>query len=166
MWVRLRSSLPGAAIRSSTWKSSVCRPRHLPLLSPRIASIAQGERPPLIASEKEPRSAPRPPLRRRRSAARHAARRPADRREPRALCPLASTGRRGTHRCLLVVTAELLAHRGEHLVGEVVVSARGETLIQRRGQHRRRHPLIDRRDRGPAALAGIRDAAGEVREVG
>jgi len=51
MWVRLRSSEPGEAIRSSTWKSSVSG-QGIPSSSPRIASIAQGERPPLIASVK------------------------------------------------------------------------------------------------------------------
>ena len=56
MWVRLRSSLPGEAIRSSTWKSSVSA-HGISSSSPRIASIAQGLRPPLIASEKVLRSA-------------------------------------------------------------------------------------------------------------
>src|SRR4029077_1889527 len=66
---------------------------------------------------------------------------------------------------LLVVAAELLAHRREHLVAEVAEPARVEALLQRRGQDRRRHPLVDRRDRGPATLAGVRDAAGEVGAV-
>ena len=56
MWVRLRSSLPGEAIRSSTWNSSVSS-QGISSCSPRIASIAQGVRPPLIASAKVPRSA-------------------------------------------------------------------------------------------------------------
>ncbi len=51
MWVRLRSGLPGEATRSSTWNSSVF-PQGIPSSSPRIASIAQGERPPLIATVK------------------------------------------------------------------------------------------------------------------
>ena len=51
-WVRLRSSLPGEAIRSSTWKSEVCS-QGIPSMSLRIASIAQGVRPPLIASAKD-----------------------------------------------------------------------------------------------------------------
>ena len=58
MWVRLRSSLPGEAIRSSTWNSSVAS-HGISSSSPRIASIAQGERPPLIASANGPRSADR-----------------------------------------------------------------------------------------------------------
>ena len=56
MWVRLRSWLPGEATRSSTWKSDVSA-HGISSWSLRIASIPQGVRPPLTASEKEPRSA-------------------------------------------------------------------------------------------------------------
>ena len=73
MWVRLRSSLPGEAIRSSTWKSSVFS-QGICSSSPSIASIAQGVRPPLIASEKMLRSATAwPPIAAINSAARRAA---------------------------------------------------------------------------------------------
>ena len=55
MWVRLRSWLPGEATRSSTWNSDVCS-QGISSWSLRIASIAHGVRPPLIASANEPRS--------------------------------------------------------------------------------------------------------------
>ena len=100
------------------------------------------------------RPAPRPrPARRRRSARR---------RRCAAALSSATTSSVAASGCLLVVPAELLAHRREHLVAEVVEAARGEALVERRGQDRRRHALVDRRDRGPAALAGVRDPAGEV----
>ena len=41
MWVRLRSSLPGEATRSSTWNSAVSA-QGISSRSLRIASIAQG----------------------------------------------------------------------------------------------------------------------------
>ena len=44
--------------------------------------------------------------------------------------------------------------------------ARGEARVQRARQHRRRHALLDRGERGPAALAGVRHAAGELLQVG
>ena len=157
MWVRLRSSLPGEAIRSSTWKSSVSA-QGISSRSPRIASIAQGVRPPLIASAKAPRS----------STAACAGGGDqlggAPRRRPFVGDDLELVATLTTR--LLVVAAELLAHRREDLVAEVVEPARGEALVERRGQDRRRHALVDRRDRGPAALAGVRDPAGEVGEVG
>ena len=162
MWVRLRSWLPGEAIRSSTWKSSR-RSQGISSVSPRIASIAQGERPPLIASAKAPRSA---------TAARAGVGDQLGGPRRGFVGVLADVDRerdwliRRAHCRLLVVAAELLAHRREHLVAEVVEPARGEALVQRGGEDRRRHALVDRRDRGPAALAGVGDAAGEVGEVG
>ena len=45
---------------------------------------------------------------------------------------------------LLGVAAEPLAHRRQHLVGEVGLAARGEPRVERRGEHRRRHALVDR----------------------
>src|SRR4051812_20352325 len=139
MWVRLRSSLPGEAIRSSTWKSSVSA-QGIASNSPRIASIAQGLRPPLIASEKVLRSAtaaaPIPAIT-------SAARRAADFSSPATSRSMATAGRLGR---LLVVAAELLAHRREHLAGEVIETARGKTLVERRGEDRCRHALVDRRD--------------------
>ena len=41
MWVRLRSSLPGEATRSSTWNSEVCA-QGISSRSLRIASIPTG----------------------------------------------------------------------------------------------------------------------------
>src|SRR5512135_3871736 len=42
---------------------------------------------------------------------------------------------------LFVVSAELEAHRREQLVREVGLTPRGEALVQRRGEHGRRHGL-------------------------
>src|SRR5262245_48875076 len=65
---------------------------------------------------------------------------------------------------LLVVAAELLPHRGEHLVGEVVEVAGREARVERRRQHRRRDALLDRRDRRPASLARVGDVPAELLE--
>src|ERR1700749_4259373 len=141
MWVRLRSSEPGEATRSSTWKSSVSA-HGISSSSPRIPSIVQGERPPLIAKEKEPWSATAAsPAAAISSAARRAAARSS------------ATTSRSIGMALVVplfVAAELVAHRREHFVAEVAELTRGEALVQRRGEDRGRHPLLDRRDRGPA----------------
>src|SRR5918994_4168494 len=158
MWVRLRSGSPGAATRSSTWKSSV-RSQGISSRSPRIASIAQGERPPLIAKAKPPRSAA--------ASAPAAAISSAARREAAFSSPATSSSIAiGASARLLVVAAELLAHRREHLGAEVAEAARVEALVQGGGENRRRHALVDRRDRGPATLAGVGDAAGEVLQAG
>ena len=53
---------------------------------------------------------------------------------------------------LLVVSAEALAHRRLHTIGEVVRVAGCEPPVERCGEDRDRHPLLDCRDRGPAAL--------------
>src|SRR6478735_10620241 len=45
---------------------------------------------------------------------------------------------------LLRVAAELAAHRGEHLVGELAEPPGLEPLIQRGGDDRGGHPLLDR----------------------
>ena len=66
---------------------------------------------------------------------------------------------RDVFRRLLDVTAEPVAHRREHPVGEVGLAARVEALVEGRGQHVRRHGLVDRGRERPAALAGIRDPA-------
>ena len=85
-------------------------------------------------------------------------------------CPL--TQRDGGHSgppalgLLLVVPAELLAHRGQDLVGVVVEVAGRETRVERRGEHRGGHPLVDGRDGCPSALAGVGDMAGELGQVG
>src|SRR5215218_2182445 len=156
MWVRLRSGLPGEATRSSTWKSSVLA-QGISSSSPRIASIAQGERPPLIATAKWSRSpSASPPA----AAISSAARREAAFSSPATSSAIGTGSAR-----LLVVAAELLAHRREDFVAEVAEPARVEALVQGGGEDRRRHPLVDRRDRRPATLAGVGDAAGELLEV-
>ena len=55
------------------------------------------------------------------------------------------------------------AHRGEHAVSEVVEVARGEALVEGGGEHSGGYALLDRRDRGPAALSGVRDPAPRTR---
>src|SRR5262245_40649866 len=67
---------------------------------------------------------------------------------------------------LLVVAAELLAHGREDAIGEVGLTARREPLVQRRREHRSRHPLVDRGEDRPAALARVGDASLEVGELG
>src|SRR5262252_2937868 len=62
--------------------------------------------------------------------------------------------------------AESVAHRRQELIGKVRLASRAEALVQRGGEHRRRHGLVDRRLDGPAAFAGIRYAPGELRERG
>src|SRR4051794_37842861 len=72
---------------------------------------------------------------------------------------------RGLCRRLLEVPAEGEAHRRQDLVRELVLVARGEAREQRRGQPRRRHALVDRRVRRPAALARVRHPARELLEL-
>src|SRR5690242_15261157 len=67
---------------------------------------------------------------------------------------------------LLGVAAKLLAHRREHLIGEVVEVARAEAREQRARKDRRGYALLDRGDRGPAPLARVRDAAREILQIG
>ena len=67
---------------------------------------------------------------------------------------------------LLYMAAELVAHGGEHLVGEVGLAARAETIVQGGTDDRRRGRLIDGRHDRPAALPGIRDPAAELGQVG
>ena len=65
----------------------------------------------------------------------------------------------------LLVAAEFVAHRGQHLVGEVGLAARAEAFVQRGAEDRGRHDFVDGgRDR-PAPLARIGHAAGEARQV-
>ena len=66
----------------------------------------------------------------------------------------------------LFVSAELISQRGEQLVGEVLIAARGEALRQRGAQDRRRYALVDGCLEGPASLTRIRDVAREPAEVG
>ena len=62
------------------------------------------------------------------------------------------------------MAAERIAHRGEHTVSELGFSTRGETVEERRGEDRNGDALLDRGLQGPAALAGVADAAGVVLE--
>ena len=132
---------------------------------PSSSNIRHGPWPPLTASEKRPRSATdvRGRLGDQLGAATRGglgvgddlAFKPVGPPPPTQASPLTA---------LLGVAAELLAHRGEHLVGEVVEVAGREARVERAREHRRRHALLDRRDRGPATLAGVRDPALEVVE--
>src|ERR1700726_3214638 len=68
-----------------------------------------------------------------------------------------STGRAvsPTSVLLLVVSPEPLAHGREDLVGEVVQPARGETGIERGGEHRSGNAFVDGGDGGPSSLARV-----------
>src|SRR5579872_6038025 len=70
------------------------------------------------------------------------------------------------HRLLFLVSAELLAQRREHAIGEAGLSLRLEAAEERRGQDGRRDPLLDGGDRRPASLPRVGDAAGEARKIG
>src|ERR671936_765980 len=63
------------------------------------------------------------------------------------------------------MAAELLAQRGGDLRGELDLVARLEPGEQRRGEHGRRHVLVDRLVDRPAALAGILDVGRDVVEL-
>src|SRR5215475_7300615 len=75
---------------------------------------------------------------------------------------------RSAHRLLLFfhVPAKLEAHGGKDLAGEVVLAARGEALVQRSAQHRRRGGGLDGRKKRPAALAGVRNPARKALQRG
>ena len=63
------------------------------------------------------------------------------------------------------MTAELIAHRREDLVGEIRLAARAEALEECRGEQRGRRAGLDRRKAGPAALARVRDPTAESFEL-
>ncbi len=63
------------------------------------------------------------------------------------------------------MTAELVAHRGQQLVGEIGCAARAEALVKRRCEHVRRHSLVDRRIDRPSPLARIGHPACEIFEL-
>src|SRR6266404_2830923 len=63
---------------------------------------------------------------------------------------------------LFDVAAELKAHRGQYFCGKVVFAARRKPLEQRSGQNGRRRSGFDGGEYGPAAFAGIGDAAGKA----
>src|SRR5262245_655122 len=63
------------------------------------------------------------------------------------------------------VAAELLAQRGLDLRCERLLLARGEARVERGGDHRDRHVLVDRLEDRPATLARVVDIAGDALEV-
>ena len=72
----------------------------------------------------------------------------------------------GLDQLFFLVSAELVSHRREQLVGEVLCAARGEALRQRGAQDRRGDALVDGRLEGPAPLARVGHATCEPDEVG
>src|SRR5262249_46282225 len=60
---------------------------------------------------------------------------------------------------------EFVTHGRQELVGEIGLAARAEPLVESRGEHMRRHALVDGGLDGPAAFAGIGYAAGEFRQA-
>src|SRR4051794_5074959 len=73
--------------------------------------------------------------------------------------------RRGRSLCLLLVAAELEAHRGQELVGELGLAARLEAAEQGGAQHGSGNRFVDRGLQRPATFAGVADPAGESFEV-
>src|SRR4029077_14130532 len=65
----------------------------------------------------------------------------------------------------LGVAAELAAHRGEDLAGELTQAPRLESLVERRGDDRGGNPLVYGGVHRPPALTGVRDPAGEGMQV-
>src|SRR5687768_10180131 len=57
------------------------------------------------------------------------------------------------------VTAKLLAHRAQQLLGKSVLLPRAETSVKRSGEHLRWHRLFYRSHDGPAAFARILNEA-------
>src|SRR5215831_14470896 len=125
----------------------------------RRANIAHGVRPPLTANVKRPWSSMA------------ALARSATYSAPRS-ATLSASGSTSSSRAtsglalLLVVSAELLAHRREQLVRELVEPAGREARVQRRSQNRCGDAHVDRCVRRPTALTGIGYASGELLEAG
>ena len=67
---------------------------------------------------------------------------------------------------LFLVAAELVAEGGEELVAEVGFAARAEAVVEGGAEHGGGDGFVDGGVDGPAAFAGVGDAAGEVAEVG
>src|ERR1700742_4869829 len=67
---------------------------------------------------------------------------------------------------MLDVAAELVAHRGEHLVAEGVLLARAEAVEERRGENVDGHGFLDGGLHRPPPLAGIFHGTGELFQIG
>src|SRR5215471_13354444 len=65
---------------------------------------------------------------------------------------------------LFQVTAKLKPHGGKKLGGKIVFAARCEALIERSGEDRRGGGGLDGGEDGPAAFAGVGNAAAEALE--
>src|SRR5258708_13250332 len=70
----------------------------------------------------------------------------------------------GRSSLLFRVPAELKAHGGQNLGGKVAFPSRQETLVQRFRKHRGGSARLDAGKNGPAAFAGIGNAARETLE--
>src|SRR6185312_15595210 len=122
------------------------------------ANIAHGVCPPLTAKRKTPSAATAS----RASSATNSA---------PAAATAAGSGSVSSSCCMprlllpLVVAAELAAHRGEDLAGELAQAPRLESLVERRGDDRGGNPLVDGGVHRPPALPGVRDPAGEGMQV-
>src|SRR5216684_4730576 len=69
-------------------------------------------------------------------------------------------------RFLFRVTAELKTHSRQNLACEIAFASRQEALVERFREHRCRGAGLNACENGPAAFAGIGDAAGETLEGG
>ena len=67
---------------------------------------------------------------------------------------------------LFLVATELVAEGGEELVAEVGFAARAEAIEEGSAEDGGGHGFVDGGFDGPAAFAGVGDAAGELAEVG
>src|SRR5215468_2512552 len=118
------------------------------------ANIAHGVCPPLTAKWKLP-------------SASTAARASSATNVAPAAATAAGSGRVSSSCCMpglllpLGVPAELAAHRGKDLAGELTEAPRLEPLVERRGDDGGGHPLVDGGVHRPPALTGVRDPAGE-----
>src|SRR6266481_6361749 len=63
------------------------------------------------------------------------------------------------------VSAELISHRGQELVGKISFSPRAESLVKGAGENRHRYRFVDRSLDRPPSFAGIRDMAGKLRQT-
>src|ERR1700723_1398017 len=66
---------------------------------------------------------------------------------------------------LFLVPAKLKTKRRQELVSKFIFTAGTEAGIKRRAQHRSRNRFVDGGVDGPAALAGVGNAASEFGEV-